>query len=548
MHAMLYLLLSLASASLAIRARDPLHITSRHSGKPDPQGQIQIAKREAPPGTEDNPAIGYFEQPIDHHNPSLGTFKMRYSWSNEFWKGPGSPIVLWLPGETDASPFYLWYGNYSSTEFYFSQGQLASNLGAAYVVLENRYYGESSPYPELTTANLKYLTFDQVMRDTVNFAKNVKLPFAANSTASDVPWVLAGGSYSGVITVDIATKLPGTFWAYWATSAAVHSELEYWRQSDSFLKAGPKNCTKDVAQVIDYIDSVLLNGSQKEIDVLKANFGLQNLTHNEDFVNTLSGDPELWLNVQFDINAAPDGVWNPATRNYTHSKLPGIEGVGVEKALKNWGNWVKNYRLPGMCKDGFGKHYPGLYSENSTYCEDSYDPNNPFYTDISVGNPWNRQYLWFECNEAIGGWTAGAPKGTPSLISRLLDVKYGYHMCEMLFPKGPNGETYGLRTVDQFNEYWGGWNIGNTTRLLIANGEYDYWRPTTFASEVRPGGPLQSTAQLPAYLVPGGYHCSDSLYYRNARRNEPVRMVIHEILAQLEAWVKEWPGKKGSSS
>jgi hypothetical protein len=363
-----------------------------------------------------------------------------------------------------------------------------------------------------------------------------------------------------MIAVDIATKLPGTFWAYWATSAAVESDLSYWRQSDSFLKAGPKNCTKDVAQVIDYIDSVLLNGSQKEIDALKASFGFQNLTHNDDFVNMLSADPELWLGLQFDTASsgpvnnvylwcdAVEGAWDPVTQNYTHSKLPGAEGVGVEKALQNWGKWVKYYRLPGSCTSMYGQNYHGLYSENSTYCYESYDPKNQFYTDMSVGNPWNRQYLWFECNEPLGGWTTGAPKGTPSLISRLLTVEYGLHFCDMLFPKGPHGETYGLRTEEEYKEYWGGWNIENTTRLLLVNGEYDYFRPTTVAAENRPGGPLKSTQQLPTWIVPGGFHCSDSLYYRNGRINEGVRTVIHEVLAQMEAWVKEWPGKKVSSS
>ncbi|EUC40164.1 hypothetical protein COCMIDRAFT_30853 [Bipolaris oryzae ATCC 44560] len=41
------------------------------------------------------------------------------------------------------------------------------------------------------------LKFDQAMRDTVIFAKNVKLPFTTNNTASDAPWVLTGGSYNG---------------------------------------------------------------------------------------------------------------------------------------------------------------------------------------------------------------------------------------------------------------------------------------------------------------------------------------------------------------
>lgn len=33
-----------------------------------------------------------FEQPIDHSNPSLGTFKQRYWYNTTYWKGPGSPV------------------------------------------------------------------------------------------------------------------------------------------------------------------------------------------------------------------------------------------------------------------------------------------------------------------------------------------------------------------------------------------------------------------------------------------------------------------------
>lgn len=34
-----------------------------------------------------------FEQYIDHEHPELGTFSQRYWWSDEFWAGPGSPVV-----------------------------------------------------------------------------------------------------------------------------------------------------------------------------------------------------------------------------------------------------------------------------------------------------------------------------------------------------------------------------------------------------------------------------------------------------------------------
>lgn len=44
---------------------------------------------------------GYFKQLIDHSNPSLGTFNMRYWVDSTFYK-QGGPIVLTTPGETAA--------------------------------------------------------------------------------------------------------------------------------------------------------------------------------------------------------------------------------------------------------------------------------------------------------------------------------------------------------------------------------------------------------------------------------------------------------------
>ena len=35
---------------------------------------------------------GYFTQLLDHNDPSKGTFKQKFWWNAEFWKGPGSPV------------------------------------------------------------------------------------------------------------------------------------------------------------------------------------------------------------------------------------------------------------------------------------------------------------------------------------------------------------------------------------------------------------------------------------------------------------------------
>lgn len=44
-----------------------------------------------------------FRQYIDHNNKDLGTFEQFYFYSTEFYGGPGSPVILFTPGEVNAS-------------------------------------------------------------------------------------------------------------------------------------------------------------------------------------------------------------------------------------------------------------------------------------------------------------------------------------------------------------------------------------------------------------------------------------------------------------
>lgn len=138
----------------------------------------------------------------------------------------------------------------------------------------------------------------------------------------------------------------------------------------------------------------------------------------------------------------------------------------------------------------------------------------------------------------------GAPKGVSSIVSRLVDEKYWSQQCSLYFPK-EGAHTFGWakgKTAADVNKYTGGWNVKDTKRLFWTNGEFDPWRTSTVSSEFRPGGPLKSTAQAPVAIVPAGIHCSD-LRTANGAANAGVQKVIDTEVAQVAAWVKEWPGK-----
>ncbi|KAG8929936.1 hypothetical protein FRC00_001348 [Tulasnella sp. 408] len=213
----------------------------------------------------------YFNQLIDHTNPSRGTFKQRYFFTDEFWTHQGAPIVITTPGEQSANGFDAELTSPASL-----QRAVMMTLGAAGVVLEHRYYGQSSPYTTLSKGNLKYLTVDQAIEDLRYFAEHAKLPWTKKATSSHPDKV------PGVLSAYAQKKYPNKFAAAWASSAPVQAQGDFWQYFEPIEEGMPKNCSKDVAAVIKAVDQTLLHGSQTEKQALKESFGLYNL-RDDDF-------------------------------------------------------------------------------------------------------------------------------------------------------------------------------------------------------------------------------------------------------------------------
>jgi hypothetical protein len=237
-----------------------------------------------PPNPDSNSSVysanATFTQYIDHSNPDLGTFEQFYYYGTEFWKGPGSPIILMTPGEGNATG----YDSYLHADR--TTGVIAKEIGAAIVVVEHRYWGTSTPCTNLSTKCLQHLTLNNSIADFVRFAKEVKLPFDSSGTsnADKVPWIMVGGSYPGALAAWTESVADGTFWAYWASSAPVQA-MDYWEYFNPIQEGMPKNCSKDITLVIDHIDGIGRNGTKEQQKALQSMFGLEELEHFDDFAS-----------------------------------------------------------------------------------------------------------------------------------------------------------------------------------------------------------------------------------------------------------------------
>ncbi|CAK7271425.1 hypothetical protein SEPCBS57363_004611 [Sporothrix epigloea] len=496
---------------------------------------------------------GSFSQIIDHNNPDFGTFPQRFWYSTEYWAGPGSPVVLATPGE---QPGDGWNDTYLTNQRI--TGYFADHLHGAVVILEHRYWGESSPYDELTVEHMRFLTVDQAMRDMVYFAENWVPPFdtSGKTSPSQAPWVLAGGSYAGALSgwlANLAKHMPESknhtspFWAYYATSGVVELLGDFWQYFDVVQQATVPNCTTDLINVMAYVDSILINGTSQDKASLKAPFLLSDL-EDADFVYALALGPFSFQDTQFCSNSLFNQSYYNQFCDYienmwpdSSNALPGKEGVGVAKALEGYASWISTQILPGLCQSwGFDVD---LYD---TGCLQNLNASSLMYQDLSPDNE-DRQWWWLLCNEPLGWFPDVEPAGRPSIVSRLITYDYHLEVCKAQFPDSAG--SFGLnlgRTPEEVNRRTGGWLVPpeHTPRLVYTNGEYDPWRPVTVSSPWRPGGPLESSKSMPVFVIPGATHVSDVLA-ENWDINQDVKDVVDAETAVIVQWVNEFYQEKG---
>ncbi|KAI1204686.1 endoprotease endo-Pro [Annulohypoxylon truncatum] len=530
-------------------------------GVPAPYAQPREASEEilAALADPEQPETGmaFFEQYIDHQNPKLGTFNQTYWYNATSWKGPGSPVVLITPGETAATGYELFL-----TPQVIS-GLIAQQVGGAVVLIEHRYWGNSTPYEAQTTKNLQYLTMDQSIADFVHFARTVKLPFDVNGTgisnASKAPWIWSGCSYPGALGAWTESIAPGTFWATHSTSGPVEAIYDFWQYFHGIQQGMPKNCSKDYSAIIDHVDRVLTLGSPKEKTNLKHLFGLQDLSHNDDVGAAISSPIGNWQGLDFSSGYSPfyqmcdaiEGFFPNSTNSTRPSNSTSSCGVGLRKALPNYARWFKSKFLPGRCTGlGSGTAWP---NDLDVGCFDTHNASSPMYTDLSQANPFDRTWQWMTCNDPFSWWQTGAPTNRPTLFSRLADPKYFQRQCALSFPREGN-HTFGSaqgKTAAEVNAETKGWKLPEyldaESRVLFVNGEFDPWRAASVASESRPGGPLASSPDVPSLIVPDGHHCND-LFTADALINPGVKKVQEEIVARMVKWTGEFYDRANTSS
>lgn len=308
------------------------------------------------------------------------------------------------------------------------------------IVLENRYYGTSSPYNTSTTDELRFFTYEQTIADFDVFARNVKLPGIKDDiNAPKAPWIMYGGSYPGSLTAFSLKTYGDTFYGGIASSAIIHGQVEYpdWYKPAQLL--GPQDAIASINNIVDKRDTLVKSNNKAAIQQLKEIFGLGALQDIRDFAQIIGwpiGGP-----FEYETSTWQEINWNPQyghedffdfCRNVTDLDAP-ANNTETDKALakythgepwKNLGNYaayVKRVVLP-LCPSG---------DYNSPECFGTQHPN--WWANTT--NTADRTYLYGTCTE-MGAYQAAQPYGKKSLISRVINANYTQEWCNWAFPPG----------------------------------------------------------------------------------------------------------------
>lgn len=451
--------------------------------------------------------------PIDHfHNSSRyephsdGMFNLRYWYDDTYYK-PGGPVFVLCGGETggdDRLP-YLQKG------IVYEVTKATGGLG---VILEHRYYGTSFPVPDLSTENLRFLTTEQSLADTAYFAEHVKFP-GYDLSPDTTPWIAYGGSYAGGYVAFLRKLYPEVYYGAIGSSAVVEAIYDYWRYYMPIAEYGPKDCIETTQTFVSMFDKIAIE-SPKKADVLKAAFGLQNLTSIQDFMYTLTLPLQYWQSRNWDPEVNVPIFMNYCS-NITSDKL----GYKTSAAVSSDVDEILKAARSGYGGHGWNHHY----HESSEYASkqlktrllnfigfmktnfvDSCDGDqNECFSQIN-GTYWAqddlstwdyRSWAYQYCDEWGYLQTGtGVPRNMKPIISRLIDIEYSSFPCRAGFG------LYRPSNVTSINKY-GGFKI-SYPRLAFIGGQIDPWKDATILAEGLPK--RKSTTSEPVYEIPGAVH------------------------------------------
>lgn len=420
-------------------------------------------------------------QPLDHFNKTeTRTWKMKYFERLDKWR-PKGPVYLDISGEWKAEKGFLQTGILY---------ELAKETNGAMYLSEHRYYGDSKPFQNFTTENLKFLSSRLALADLAELITKIK----RNPLFSSSKVVVVGGSYAGNLAAWMKLLYPELIDAALASSGPVLAKEDYYEYidtvSDDYEQHGTPKCYSTITEIF--------NGYKNKF---KTDKGIEELKEEEQIcedtdMNILENKELFFL----------DKI----------SEFMSIAQYGSPESIKKHCEKISNSSQVFSPKD----EETDMWNERKQ-CYD-YDFNN-MIEDIKTID-WYHAWSYQTCTE-FGYFPITATNDQP--FTENVHLEFFYKMCTDLF--GP--EFDGTRVengVRKTNELYGGVRP-NVTHVVFVNGDLDPWHRLSVLEDI--------SYDAPAKVIPRVSHCRD--LFSNTK-SDPEE--LKEARGYIKYLIKKWIG------
>ncbi|XP_014367576.2 putative serine protease K12H4.7 [Papilio machaon] len=426
----------------------------------EPPIRVELEPPESSNLNTRNVLTSWITMPLDHFDPqNRETFQMRFMFNEEFFGGEGKPVFIMVGGEWAIAPGWLRAGNM----------YLMAQENQGYLIYtEHRYYGETLPYTEFTTENLRFLNVDQALADIAYFILELKKQERfANSKI-----ILYGGSYAANMALWFKQRYPHLVEGVVASSGPIKGKVDFAGYlevvHEAFKSEGGEQCISTIRQ-----------GIADTIAAMESILGRQSLEEAYRLCNPLNYDNELDLgyfsglitwSFSGSVQRARPGTLLAICNNFATN-------IYGETPMKKIGGYIAATQNLGSCwATGF-----------ETFLRT--------YNTTSISRAWYYQ----TCTEY--GYFQIAPKsGTVFDQLKWLDVAFYVEVCKQVFDQRFD-EAFVYDAVDRVNLIFGGLNpdVNNTINI---HGTVDPWHALgVYDRDLKEGSPT--------YTVPRASHCFD---------------------------------------
>jgi len=503
-----------------VQAIKPLHLHIREAATVSPVSRTNQLL--LPFETTPTSRTQWISQPLDHFAPAGGTtWNQRYLINSTFFDGTG-PVFLCVGGE---GPGFTEDVVISGTEHAHEMILAAEQHGALILALEHRYYGQSLPTKDFSTANLKWLSSPQALEDLAAFVAHINAQHGLQGQTNR--WITFGGSYPGMMASFARLKYPHLIYGSIASSAPVQavSNMQGYMDvmSENFKLAdvgGSETCYSAIKDAFTEVGTLLQPPLAEGRSTLYSLFGICD-----------QGDPLKDPDEQVGLVQTLSFIF-PAQSNDPLCDTPGCN-------------------IKSMCS---------AYMANTTVSERPIERLAAFYKQMSGGGGQCTSIDYYAENIAplLNTTLAG---GTARIWTYQTCTEYGfYQTCDpgtkCIFTSAPHLNTldsyydqcqkaFGIsglqveEAVKSSNIWSGGWHPGSS-RVLYINGQVDPWRSQgvlpdnkAFGKVVPVGAP---DSGISALMVEGSSHH----YWTHAtiEPDPPILAARASVNAQLATWLK----------